>query len=93
MTMWPQMFRIFYTKHITGCCQVNHFKIVVTKGAITAGCLCCQHPDKTTAHVLLCKNPTRKKLYHKSLTKLEAWLKNKETDPRLATMITSYLRG
>ena len=93
MTMWPQMFRVFYTKHITGCCQVNHFKNVVSKGAISAACPCCQHPDETTAHVLLCENPTRKKLYHESVTKLEAWLKRRETDPRLATMITSYLRG
>ena len=93
MTTWPQMFRVFYTKHITGCCQVNHFRNVCSKGAISAKCPCCQHPDETTAHVLLCENPTRKKLYYESLTKMEAWMKKRETDPRLISMITSYLRG
>ena len=93
MTTWPQMFRVFYTKHITGCCQVNHFRNVCSKGAISAKCPCCQHPDETTAHVLLCENPTRKKLYYESLTKMEAWMKKRETDPRLISMITSSLRG
>ena len=93
MTMWPQMFSVFYTKHITGCCQVNHFKNVILKGAISVACPCCQHRDEMTAHVLLCENTTRKKLYHESLTKLEAWMKKRETNPRLISMITSYLRG
>ena len=78
---------------ITHSCQVNHFKSAVSKGAISAACPCCHHPDETTAHVLLCKNPTRKKLYHESLTKLESWLRKKETNPRLTTMIMRYLRG
>lgn len=78
---------------MTGCCQVNHFKNAVSKGAISAACPCCRHPDETTSHVLLCENPTRKKLYHESLTKLETWLRQRETDPRLTTMIMRYLRG
>ena len=53
MTMWPQMFCLFYTKHVTGCCQINHFMNAVSKGAISAACPCCPHPDKTIAHVLV----------------------------------------
>ena len=93
MTGWPQMFRLFYTKHITGCCQVNHFRNAISEGAIPAACPCCGHQDETTSHVLVCEDPTRRKLYFESVEKLRQWLEGRQTDPRLTSMIVDYLRG
>ena len=80
-----------HTKHAMNYCKVNHFKNAASKGAISVVCLCCSHPNEAMAHVLVCKNSTRKKLYLELLMKLESWLGKKETDPRLTSMIISYL--
>ena len=93
MGMWPRMYRIFYTKHVTGCCAVRHFEHEITKGQTPSNCPCCSEPDETTYHVLLCENPTRKKLYFQSVDKLESWLEKHDTHPELANMLVKYLRG
>ena len=91
--MWPRIYRVFYTKHVTGCCSVRHFKHKITKGKTPSNCPCCPEPDETTYHVLPCENPTRKKLYSKSVDKLEAWLEDNDTKPELAEMMIKYLGG
>ena len=62
-TSWPKQYQIFYAKHVAGCCAVRHFEHKITKGQTPSNCPCCPEPDKTTYHVLLCENPSRKKLY------------------------------
>ena len=74
MTNWPQMFPLFYTKHVTNCCWgIKHFQNAASKGAISAVCPCCKHQDKTAAHVLVCEGPTQRKLYFKSVEKLRLY--------------------
>ena len=91
--MWPRMYRVFYTKHVTGCCAVRHFEHEITKGQTPSNCPCCSEPDETTYHVLLCENPSRKKLFFQSVDKLESWLEKHDTHPELAEMLIKYLRG
>ena len=90
MGAWPRMYRIFYTKHVTGCCAVRHFQHEITDGQKPRNCPCCPDPDETTYHVLLCENPTRMKLFSRSVDKLEDWLERKDTGPELAEMIIKY---
>ena len=93
MKYWAVLYRVFYTKHMTGCCGVKHFENIITRGATSAACPCCPDPDETTLHVLLCKNETRWKLYFESIVKFEAWLKKKKTDPELTSLLVRYLKG
>ena len=86
------MYRVFYTKHVTGCCAVKHFEHEITKGQTPSNCPCCPEPDETTDHILLCENPARRELYFRSVDKLEEWLTKTETQPDLAAMVIKYLR-
>ena len=40
MKSWPTMYRVFYTKHVTGCCAVKHFEHEITKGQTPSSCPC-----------------------------------------------------
>ena len=71
MKSWPTMYRVFYTKHVTGCCAVKHFEHEITDGQTPSNCPCCPEPDETTHHILLCENPARRELYFRSVDKLE----------------------
>ena len=93
MKYWAVLYRVFYTKHMTGCCGVKHFENIITRGATSAACPCCPDPDETTLHVLLCENETRRKLYFESIVKFEAWLKKKKTDPEIISLLVRYLEG
>ena len=87
------MYRVFYTKVITGCCSVKYFENIISKGKVPSTCPCCGHPTETTLHVLLCNHPTRRKLYDKCISNLEEWLASTDTDANLASLILRYLRG
>ena len=93
MKYWAVLYRVFYSKHMTGCCGVKHFENIITQGATSASCPCCPEPDKTTLHVLLCKNETRRKLYFESIVKFKAWLRKKKTDPEIVSLLVQYLEG
>ena len=78
---------------MTGCCSVKHFENIITGGVRTASCPCCPEPDKTTLHVLLCENETRRKLYFESIVKFEAQLRKKKTDPEIVSLLVQYPEG
>ena len=92
MTSWPQMYRVFYTKHITGCCGVRHFENLITKGKTPSNCPCCPEPDETTHHVLLCENKARKCLFRRSLERLKKWMESVDTHPFIIKMVLRYLK-
>jgi hypothetical protein len=48
---------------------------------------------ETTEHITLCAHKTRDSLYTKSVDALCDWMERCHTDPKLATMIESYLRA
>ena len=93
MKYWAVLYRVFYSKHMTGCCGVKHFENIITRGATSAACPCCPDPDETTLHVFLCENETRRKLYFESIDKFERWLRKRKTDPDLTSMLVQYLKG
>ena len=93
MLEWAQMYRVFYTKVITGCCSVKHFENIISQGRESAACPCCGHSNETTLHVLLCDHPTRRKLYDECISTLEEWLSSTDTDENLSSLILTYLRG
>ena len=92
MTLWSQMYRDFYTKHITGCCVVRHFEHYITDGKTPTILPCCSEPDKTTHHILLCNNKSRKQLFRRSLKRLEEWMTEADTDPFITKMVCKYLK-
>ena len=59
-------FATFYTNHVIGFFSVR-YHLHIIDASIPNVCPCCNCPDKTTFHILLCNDKDRTKLYSKSV--------------------------
>lgn len=104
---FPQMFRVWLTKHVSGCCGVNsHLNYIdnnvknICPSCGTTGTVQVSEQDgkqhnvggETTHHISVCTHPHRTKLFHSSVTELVNWMESHDTDPFLAELIEHYLR-
>ena len=85
-------FATFYTKHVIGCCGVQHHLHNIDENVINV-CPCCKEPDETTSHILLCKDEDRTTLFKKSVRGLMTWMVKEDTSPQIIKMVGDYLRA
>jgi len=50
-------------------------------------------PRETPAHITVCRDQERSRLYKNSIDAIVTWMKSQETSPLLATLIEDYLRA
>ena len=81
-TRFNNSFATFYTKHVIGCCGVRHHLHNIDENIINV-CPCCEEPDDTTSHILLCKDKDRTTLYNKSVRGLMTWIVKEDTSPQI----------
>ena len=91
-TRFNNSFATFYTKHMIGCCGVRRHLHYIDN-TIPNVCPCCNEPDKTTSHILLCKDEDRTNLFKKSVQGLMAWMVKEGTSPQITEMVGDYLRA
>jgi len=87
---FPLMFRKWVAKHVSGCCGVRRYLSYWDK-SIQNVCPTCAAHNEDTAHITLCRDPHRKKVFRRSVKNLETWLDDNQTDPILIEMIRDYL--
>ena len=89
-TQFNSSFSTFYSKHMIRCCGVCHHLHEIDP-SIPNVCPCCESPDETTGHIILCPNKDRTTLYNKSVQELVKWMYSVQTSPILIRMIGKYL--
>ena len=89
---FPQMFRLWATKHVSGWCGVNNM-MFHWKYSDTKACPCCGAPKETTEHLLLCTNHAMADQWQDSLDGLAAWFETTDTDPQIASFLLRLLRS
>ena len=91
-TRFKGSFATFYIKHVIGCWGVRgHLHHI--DDTIPNACPCCNEPDETTFHILLCKDKHGTKLFKKSIQGLMIWIMKEDTLPQIIEMVGDYLRA
>ena len=92
MNTFPIMFRRWITKHVCGFCGCNEHLSKYTPGLDNV-CLACNCTHETTAHITVCGDPERVRLYKSSVDVIATWMHTNKTAPLLARLIEDYLRA
>ena len=92
MRTFPVMFRRWVTKHVSGFCGCNEHLSHYTAGLDNV-CPACASPRETPAHITVCQDFERSRLFTNSVDALVEWMKSHETSPLLAVLIEDYLRA
>jgi hypothetical protein len=92
MSMYPQMFRIWTTKHISGCCGVNR-RLSKIDDSVANTCPCCGRDDEPTTHLTRCPDPGRQLAFSQSVTTLSSWMEETHVDADMITCLRTYLRS
>ena len=90
MLRYPQMFRAWVTKHVSGSCGTN-MQLSRTNHTITNQCPCCNHPDESTVHITRCLDEGRHTMFRQSLEILLNWMDTSGADPDLRECLEQYL--
>ena len=86
MKSFPVMFCRWRMKHMYGCCSCNKDLSLCMPGLIDL-CPVCDTPYETTAHITICTDTERIKLYKDVVDSLVGWMEKNDTAPLLSMMI------
>lgn len=104
---FPKRFRVWITKHVSGCCGVNshlnHIDSSVENICPSCGLKGTVRTDErtgkthnvggeTTHHITVCPDHDRTLLFRNSVSGLVSWMDSNDTDPFLSELIEQYLR-
>jgi hypothetical protein len=92
MSMYPQMFWTWLTKHVSGFCGVNRHLSKIDS-SIENVCPCCGHEDESVAHITRCPDPGRQKALNLSVDNIVAWMTETHSDQDMVHCLSSYLRS
>jgi predicted RNA-binding Zn-ribbon protein involved in translation (DUF1610 family) len=73
MKSYPKMYRVWLTKHVSGCCGTNK-QMSYWKPGWSAMCPSCGSVVERTSHVTRCREQGRKKMLHSSVGELVDWM-------------------
>jgi hypothetical protein len=90
---FPEMFRVFVTKHVSHFCGTNKQLSRIDDGTTKNVCPSCGCPDKTPSHITKCLDPGRLQMFTRSVDQLTTWLQDQNTREELTVMIRQYLLG
>jgi hypothetical protein len=89
---FPDTFRDWLSKHVTGCCGVNRF-LSKWKEGVTNHCPCCKRHNEDILHLTTCQDVGRTTIFNEMVDKLGDWLDNNHTPEDLTFFICKYLKG
>ena len=88
---FPQLFRLWASKHVSGWCGVNSMRFA-WKDSETHSCPHCNADHETTAHLPVCPAPKMQESWVSSITGLEVWLTMVDTHPDIQSCLLATLR-
>lgn len=86
---FPQLFRLWATKHVSGICGVGR-QMKLRGEWEDDKCPCCDEVERTK-HVVVCPDPRRHDVWMDALESLEAWFGETKTDPAISRCILETL--
>jgi len=89
MDRYPQMFRVWVTKQVSGFNGLNR-QLSRIRSDVVNECPCCGHKDESTSHLTRCTNPSRRKVFQQSVDKLLDWLEDTGCDVRIVECFEAY---
>jgi hypothetical protein len=92
MATYPQMFRTWTTKHVSGFCGVNR-RLSRIEPATVNVCPCCGNEDESAAHLTRCPDPGRQLAFAQSVDSLLAWMSETHADENMISCLAAYLRS
>jgi len=94
MRSFPAMLCTWITKHVSHFNCTNRQLIRWDKtGSVVSVCPNCKRHDESTTHINRCPDKRRRSVMVESVRELEKWLKSKQTDKKLISLICNYIRG
>ena len=88
----PRLFQGWACKQISNIAATNRYRSKFTPG-LTPKCPSCTTEDETCGHVLLCTKAGRVDNLMRSISLLDAWLVDHNTEPHLRACLTEYARS
>ena len=86
MKSFPDMFRVWVTKHVSRFCGTNQ-QLSKFDRTVKNICQSCGKPNETTSHITRCSDPGRTKMFLTSVDGVVEWLRSKRTNPELVSLI------
>ena len=90
MNEFPQLFRRWVTKHVSGWCAVGKMQAICGYWD-SSKCPCCSEPIETTTHMLICPHEGLHENWNKALDGLERWMESADTHPEIQECIINTL--
>jgi hypothetical protein len=90
MHAFPQMYRVWITKHVSGFCGTNK-QLSRMDSSVTNKCMCCGRRDEDKRHISRCPDPGRSTLFAQTVNDLIKWMGNSNSDIELTLAIQTYL--
>jgi hypothetical protein len=87
---YPQMFRTWVTKHVSGFCGTNR-RLAHWDDSVDNICACCGCQDESTAHLTRCRNKGRQLMFAESVNQLRVWMEHNDSDADIIRCIQTYL--
>jgi hypothetical protein len=95
MQSFPEMFRVWVTKHISHFNGTNRmlsrFPGTATCPKVHNRCPNCKRFDESTSHITRCRDQGRSDIFRSSVEALREWLRDQQTDPEVTRLISTYL--
>jgi hypothetical protein len=89
---FPQLFKLWATKHVSGCCGVN--SMMFRWGRVESPlCPCCGTVNETTEHLLFCEAPKMVERWEASVEGFAAWLTSTDTHPLIEACFLDAVRA
>ena len=91
MMAYPQMFRVYITKHVSHFQGTNRQLSRDSSQQVENVCPCCGRQDESTGHITRCTDEGRTEMFYESVDILCDFLSETHMDGRLIDCIATYL--
>ena len=86
------MYNIWYSKQCSGWCGTNS-KLVEWGRSTDSRCPNCNRLGEDGDHLMVCRSEGRTKMFKEHVRKIEEWMEDHYTDPKLQGIVVGYLQG
>ena len=90
MSFLPQQFQLWAVKNASGWCAVGQ-KMLLWKKWDDDHCPCCDEPDETSRHVVLCPDERMRIAWIEPLRGFQIWLEESDTHPDIIACIIAAI--
>ncbi len=93
MAWYPEMYRVWLTKHVSGFCGNNVQQYYCSKGTHSPKYKFCGIEDEYSTHICQCKDPGRDSMFRILVSKVHTWLVATLGENTIASTVEEYLLG